>query len=218
MSLKLNLRQPCADCPFVRGVGARMQLHPARVRELATAETFACHKTVDYTENEDDDPHADGATEGDCTGASWCAGHLLFREHNPSQMMRITERLRMGLDYSKLGGRERVHTSVADMLEDHGYTPEHKEADAGGTGEPCSVCEDGCTAPAGWFGSRGVVSNDEANAEHWCASCGSAVCDACSHTDANGDVVCLHCSDNQDANEDADEDANEDANEVGHGG
>jgi len=72
----------------------------------------------------------------------------------------------------------------------------HNTGEPQGTGEPCSVANQGCDAPAGWGGSGGLRHNDEASAEHWCQSCGDPVCESCSGPapgEADGVRWCAYC-------------------------
>lgn len=82
--MHFDLRKPCANCPFRSDV--RFPLR--RAREIADAlerSTFACHKTVDYSNGE--------ARETEQT--RHCAGALIMRVHMDDfgQMMRIAYRL-----------------------------------------------------------------------------------------------------------------------------
>jgi hypothetical protein len=90
--MKFNLVRPCRDCPFRTDV--KPYLSAARAREIVDSitlqqATFACHKTVDYSDPEDDEPRAPKAEEQHCAGATI----LLERLDRPNQMMRISERL-----------------------------------------------------------------------------------------------------------------------------
>lgn len=97
--MKYDLTTPCGNCPFRRTGGIR--LRPARVDEIAAGlerGDFPCHKTT--IDCEDDD----GCGDREATDKSQhCAGALILLEkmEQPSQMMRICERLGM-YDRSKL--------------------------------------------------------------------------------------------------------------------
>jgi hypothetical protein len=95
--VKYDLIRPCKDCPFRTDI--RPFLTTARAEEIAetllSGGTFACHKTVDYSGDDEDE---DGFSEGQVTGQSQhCAGAMIMLEkmEMPNQMMRIAERLGM---------------------------------------------------------------------------------------------------------------------------
>jgi hypothetical protein len=104
-----GLVKPCAKCPFRKDVTP--YLRKARVREiersLVRAE-FPCHETTEH-----DDEGERKVTEGEMH----CAGALILLEKTgqPSQMMRIAERLRM-YDASKLDMEAPVFDSFKDMI------------------------------------------------------------------------------------------------------
>lgn len=113
--MNYDLHHPCDGCPFLKEGGVK-HLHKRRVHEIADAmatsqgSSFACHKTVDYSE--------DGAGEH-TKGTQHCAGALLFMEHvNPSgnQMSRWMERLGF-YDRTKYTGSELVYDTVEDFVE-----------------------------------------------------------------------------------------------------
>lgn len=91
MSGKLT---PCGNCPFRLDVPG--YIRPERGQEIRAAllqgGTFPCHKTVDYSdEDEGDGPRPMGRDE------RWCAGALITMEHTGgcerNQMVRIASRL-----------------------------------------------------------------------------------------------------------------------------
>lgn len=47
-------------------------------------------------------------------------------------------------------------------------------------GEPCSVANDDCLAPAGWKNGSGIIENHGARAAFTCYECGEPVCSRCS--------------------------------------
>ena len=113
-AVNFELRRPCSQCPFRRDVPGF--LHPARAEEIADAllgdQTFACHKTVDYDED-------DG--EGQVTSASQhCAGASIVLEKmdRPNQMMRIAERLRF-YDRRKLDMDAPVFDDLDEFIDHH---------------------------------------------------------------------------------------------------
>lgn len=69
-----------------------------------------------------------------------------------------------------------------------------------GTGQPCSVVEKSCTAPAGFGTRQGYGEYKYAKgtgAEYVCHVCGEPVCGGCSYDSALGDKVvrvCFYCT------------------------
>lgn len=114
--MKYELRRPCNNCPF------RTDVEPfithGRARELVAAlvrSEFTCHKT---TVSVDDDEG--GSSRIDGPNAQHCAGALIMLEHvnQPSQMMRICERIGM-YDRSKLDMSSPVYTTPAAFIRAH---------------------------------------------------------------------------------------------------
>lgn len=90
---------PCDACPFTDTLGNRRAFTTRRLNEFAQG-VFPCHKTAELRENDDyDEPAVYRATET----SAHCAGALIYLEKRgqPSQMMRIAERLGM-YDRTKL--------------------------------------------------------------------------------------------------------------------
>jgi len=86
--MKYNLTAPCAHCPFRSDI--KPFLTSARAEEIYESLDrggFPCHKTCDY------DTEEEGGQETEKT--QHCAGALIMLEHmdQPSQMMRICERI-----------------------------------------------------------------------------------------------------------------------------
>lgn len=93
--VKYEIVKPCHQCPFRRGEGA-VRLRARRIAQVCDStghdgRTFACHKTVDYDREDDDEtfPSTDGQQH--------CAGALIFglKHDGPHQMGRIAGRLGM---------------------------------------------------------------------------------------------------------------------------
>ncbi len=110
MSAPYKLVSPCANCPFRTDV--RPYLTRDRVREIARSlvrSEFPCHKTVTYDEDGEPVPSR---------SQSHCAGALILLEKlgQPSQMMRIAERLGM-YDARKLDMSAAVFDSFEDMVQ-----------------------------------------------------------------------------------------------------
>lgn len=87
--MKYNMKKPCDACPFLKGSGFTWK----SLNEHASGE-FACHKTCDLNENEDDGSVYEAKQNGK---SLHCAGALIFleKQNKPHQMMRIAERLGM---------------------------------------------------------------------------------------------------------------------------
>jgi len=84
--MRMDMKQPCADCPFRIGNGEKFRLREERIAELETAATsFQCHKTVDYS----DDELSPGNKPQECAGFMT----LHHRSETWTQMMRIAERI-----------------------------------------------------------------------------------------------------------------------------
>lgn len=110
--MSYTMTSPCDSCPFRRDVDPFITT--ARVREIADGlvrAEFPCHKTVKY----------DGDGEWSRTGKEvHCAGALILLEkiEQPSQMMRIAERLGM-YDARKLDMAAPVYDDFDEMLAAH---------------------------------------------------------------------------------------------------
>lgn len=79
-----NLKQPCVECPFVKGSMTNQSLSENRMKDivndiLVKDLSFQCHKTIKLSL----DKH------------EHCAGAILYleRENKPNQIMRIAERI-----------------------------------------------------------------------------------------------------------------------------
>jgi len=114
-----RLTKPCATCPFRMDIVPF--LHPARIDELQEGlveGTFSCHKTVDYSSCPEDDDGARLLDRRNTQDEVHCAGALILLEklEQPSQMMRIAERLGI-YDRTKLDMRAPVYDSFEEMKE-----------------------------------------------------------------------------------------------------
>ncbi len=105
-----DLKQPCVNCPFRKGVGSLFGLQPERLREIKRATAFQCHKTVDYS---DDEPAA-GNRPQQCAGLM----SVLARENAPNQIMQVATRLN-ALDLSQLDPKGEAYDSWADVCVAH---------------------------------------------------------------------------------------------------
>lgn len=85
------MKKPCPNCPFRTDV--RPFLHPARAKEIATAEHFVCHKTTAYDEHLDD-------TVVVITSQT-CAGWEMLNRLQPNDGSVYLNAARMGTAYRK---------------------------------------------------------------------------------------------------------------------
>lgn len=116
---RFKLTKPCDNCPFLKRGGIRV--HPDRAREIASYFTdaqggsFSCHKTVDYSDDEDD--ALDGARTAGAR-EQICAGGMIFadKQGKANQIVRIMERLG-AIDWATLRqSRARVFDTLTQML------------------------------------------------------------------------------------------------------
>lgn len=170
------MNSPCDNCPFLKVGGVRLTM--ARVQEIAggalmsQGRTFQCHKTLKRGQKE-----------------AHCGGALIFAEKNgnATQMMRIAERLGM-YDADALKAQDTVFDTLEDMLK---TAIDYEE----GTGEPCSVADDGCNAPAGYMTGGEAIVQSGASAKYECYGCSNSVCGSCSqpHPKKRGKRLCNYC-------------------------
>lgn len=110
-----KLTRPCANCPFRKGVGENFMLHRERLTEIFEAVAFQCHKTVDYST--DDERPQPGEKPQQCAGLM----SLLHREDRPNQIMQVGERL--GHFHPDRLEHDAVYETIADAVRAHGHTP-----------------------------------------------------------------------------------------------
>lgn len=122
--MKFDLCRPCAECPFRTdrpGYLTRASAQSITDALIQHDQTFACHKTVDYS-----------ATDaGEVTSDSQhCAGALLLLErlHRPNQMMRIAERPRC-YDRSRLDANAPVFSNATSFVNHHARAQIRKPKD-----------------------------------------------------------------------------------------
>jgi len=102
-----HLKQPCKDCPFVKGSTTNLVLSSERfeniVSSLHSDQVFRCHKTLDYSK-EDENGHIPYEERN-----QFCAGAMVYLDkcdkHNAP--MQIGIRLGM-LDPTDLKGHDQV--------------------------------------------------------------------------------------------------------------
>lgn len=191
--MKHTMRGPCPECPFRNDRDG--YLTRGRAIEIAISvlkgQSFPCHKTTEHDDDEGEVVYTGKETQ--------CAGAEIFAAHQgcSSQMARISDRI--GETVSELDMDAPVFQRASELADAQGSAPAPNTSN-GSTGEPCSVVNLNCTAPAGIGYGNGVVDCDDSSAEHWCPSCGEAVCDACS-VDHSGERLCYFC-DEGDCDED----------------
>jgi hypothetical protein len=108
-----DLKRPCKDCPFRKGVGETFQLSVGRLREIKRGDAFQCHKTVDYSEWIDVHKR-----QGD--RPQQCAGLMavLARENAANTIMQVAERFGR-LDLDTLDPLGEAYASWAAVLDAH---------------------------------------------------------------------------------------------------
>lgn len=105
-----DLKRPCNNCPFRRGVGETFGFGQGRLQEIAEAVAFQCHKTVDYSENEP----LPGNRPQQCAGLM----AILAREHQPNQIMQVAMRLGY-LDPSEIDPDGEAYGSLHEAIAAH---------------------------------------------------------------------------------------------------
>jgi hypothetical protein len=106
-----DLKAPCANCPFKRGIGETFRLEQDRLAAIVAGDAFQCHKTVDYS-------GYDTTSPGD--NPRQCAG-LMATLRNSGQSNVI---MRVGvlfgvLDVAALDPRGEAYASVEDAMAAH---------------------------------------------------------------------------------------------------
>jgi len=76
-----DLKAPCVNCPFRKGLGGNFRLHPERLESIRDDVAFQCHKTVDYS----DDTTKPGEKPQQCAGLM----AVLWREEKPNRIMQF---------------------------------------------------------------------------------------------------------------------------------
>ena len=108
--MQYDLTEPCDNCPF--RTDKLFYLGVGRAEEIAGSldrSTFACHKTTRFNDDGEHTPHK---KEKHCAGALI----MLEKEEQPSQMMRIAERLGM-YDMRKLNMDAPVYESREEFID-----------------------------------------------------------------------------------------------------
>lgn len=108
-----DLKRPCKDCPFRKGVGETFQLSMKRLREIKHSEAFQCHKTVDYENFHDAEKRA-GDRPQQCAGLM----AVLLRDKATNTIMQVAERIGR-IDFSDLDPAGEAYASWADVIAAH---------------------------------------------------------------------------------------------------
>jgi hypothetical protein len=185
----VSMTKPCAKCPFRDGDWLRRERRSEIARGLLNDEWFACHATVDYGEGEGPEGGEEewwDEPDGQITDRSKeCAGAIVVSERSgfSSQYRRIM--VRLGAASGEIDGSGIPWQSLNEWV-NQGEDDEESE------GEPCSVVNEGCEAPAGYMTANGVAHGTEF-AENECEGCGEPVCDNC--LGENG--MCDYCNEDE---------------------
>jgi len=179
--MECSMTRPCENCPFRRG-GIKLR-NIERAQQVASAENFPCHKTVNYGEE------GDGRTT---ERSRVCAGSLIFHEktNTPTQMMRIAERLGC-YDPSRLD--RTLDDQIIDVPSEMvggAFAPIQEEL----LDEPesCAIVDGNCENPAGiLYGTE--VDHIEPKTRTMCSECWNPVCGACSTIIASR-RICNDCA------------------------
>jgi hypothetical protein len=202
---RFTLAGPCASCPFRTDMP--VPLREGRVREIADSiqvgEDFMCHKTVDYSCDDDEDS-GDGRVANKtrvCGGAR----ATLAKQGSESQMERITGRL--GLKVTPIDPEAPVFDSVREWVTAMTGGPKMAHGTFDGVEEslPFEHCDHvgpDCIDPPGFGTGGGVAYSTEDPTcnpfEDWCrGGCGSVLCSGCK--DENG--MCSYCSETDEEDE-----------------
>lgn len=177
--MNFDLRRPCPKCPF-RTDCMEGWLSRGRAAEIAHSLTveqapFACHETTEATGSTGPERH--------------CAGALLVLDRSgepPGQLARIAER-------TGVFKPDELDTDAPVFDSLHAFI-EHHDDERDQQGEPCSVVDGACEAPAGYATSGGAVEAVVAvGLTEECVECGGFVCNACSEDDGDGRRLCNFC-------------------------
>ena len=96
-----DLKQPCVNCPFRKGLGETFRLRQERLTGIFDAPAFQCHKTFE-------------------TKPQQCAGlmALLIKEKMPNQIMRVA--ITTGfLDPELLDPKNEAYTTIEEVRRAH---------------------------------------------------------------------------------------------------
>lgn len=105
-----DLKQPCVNCPFRRAQGELFGLGERRVREIAEAVAFQCHKTIDYSQTR---PRT-GERPQQCAGLMT----VLHRSGAPNVIMQVGRRLGH-FDPALLDPKNECYASLDEAIAAH---------------------------------------------------------------------------------------------------
>lgn len=120
--MKFDLKKPCRECPF-RTDSLKGWLGKERAADIIDGmyvkdQTFSCHKTVEYSEDLDEETGDqlinNRVNEQHCAGAMI----LMERKGRANQLMRIAERLRI-YDRNKLKMDSPVFQTQKEFIKHH---------------------------------------------------------------------------------------------------
>jgi hypothetical protein len=178
-----QLKVACKSCPFRReDTSEKGEMGPVRLRVGRVVGihntitnwhggTFSCHKTVHYSDNEDDwddggrPPQRD---EHHCAGA---IGYVHNLGSDGAQVTKFAVYASGDGSYADYGPPEEMFSSLQEWKE---ACDDYEEADT----EACYTVGPDCIAPAGYMTGGGVIHGTE-SADGECAECGDPCCSAC---------------------------------------
>lgn len=102
---KFTRQHPCKNCPFRKDV-LKGWLGKERAEEIAAANSFVCHKTVDHEHEE---------STGDMSKRKQCAGFLLLKG-SEAQAVEMANVLQIDLN---LQGRNLVFDTKEEFIKHH---------------------------------------------------------------------------------------------------
>lgn len=111
-----DLKRPCVNCPFRKGVGETFNLRADRLDQIFEAPAFQCHKTVIYDEDEDGESFTSpGEKPQQCAGLM----AVLHRSNHHNQIMQVAERLGH-LDPTTIDPAGEAYDSIESARAAHG--------------------------------------------------------------------------------------------------
>lgn len=107
-----DLKRPCVNCPFRKGVGETFRLPVDRLIEIKFATAFQCHRTVDYEHFEDREKRS-GDRPQQCAGLM----AVLIREKRENSIMQVAQRF--GVDLSGIDPKNEAYETWDAVLAAH---------------------------------------------------------------------------------------------------
>lgn len=99
------MKKPCVNCPFRKDTQYGW-LGEVRITEILAQESFVCHKTVDYSEEVNND-----------TNRLQCAGHMLLKGES-NAFVSLANKMGFTLN---LKGRKLVFDNEQDCINHHKF-------------------------------------------------------------------------------------------------